>query len=80
MIEIVMSVIGLCHATSSVNEVSSQQRCKYDEKILTVEAQNPAPWECMMYGQFSMAKWKEENPNWNITSWTCRPAGQNAKI
>lgn len=80
MLEIVMSVFGMCHLASSLNEVTYQQRCKYGEKVLTVEAEDPTPWQCIVYGQYSMAKWKEENPNWNITSWTCRPAGQIAKI
>ena len=80
MIEIAMNVIGLCHVVAWVNESTFQQRCKYEEKTITVEAENPTPWECMFYGQVSMAKWTEENPNWKITSWTCRPAGQLAKI
>lgn len=36
--------------------------------------------QCMMRGQFEMARWVGDNPDWVIRKWTCRQAGQVAKL
>jgi hypothetical protein len=33
-----------------------------------------------MNGQFAMAQWSGEHPNWVIKKWSCGIAGQVAKI
>lgn len=35
--------------------------------------------QCMMQGQFRMAEWVGDNPNWQIKRWSCSPAGVVAK-
>ncbi len=58
--------------------IDAPSRCK-DVK-LNFEADSVSPQQCVMYGQFEMAKWIGEHPNWVIQRWTCQPAGQVAKI
>lgn len=36
--------------------------------------------QCMTQGQFEMARWIGENPDWVIRRWTCKPSGQLAKL
>lgn len=34
---------------------------------------------CMVGAQPQIAIWAESHPNWNVTKWSCRAAGQYAK-
>jgi hypothetical protein len=68
MIEIVASVCLIANA----------QQCK--DVRLTFMAETVTPRECMMLGQFEMAKWMEGHPNWALRRWSCAPAGRVAKI
>lgn len=68
MIELVMSVCLFAEPA----------RCR--EKVLTFEAESVSAHECQMYAPFEMAKWAGQHEAWRITRWTCRPAGQVAKI
>ena len=67
MIELVMTVCSLL----------AGQTCR--DKVLTYEAQTVSLMECSLYGQFEMAKWREENPNWTVVRWRCGQAGEVAK-
>ena len=58
--------------------IDQPSRCK--DIHLNFEAENVTAQQCAMSGQFEMAKWIGENPNWVIQRWTCQPAGQVAKI
>jgi hypothetical protein len=68
MIEIVMSVCALI----------SPFNCR--EHHMSFEGEQVSLQECLLYGQFEMAKWSNENPNWRIARWRCGIAGQIAKI
>jgi hypothetical protein len=35
--------------------------------------------QCMMGGQFELARWAEAHPNWSIARWHCQAAGRFAK-
>jgi hypothetical protein len=58
--------------------ISAPVRCR--DISLTFEEAAITPYSCMMYGQGELAKWTEEHPNWRIAKWSCRPAGQIAKL
>jgi hypothetical protein len=47
---------------------------------LSFEAQGVSTHQCLMQGQFEMAKWIGEHPDWSVHRWKCQPAGQVAKI
>lgn len=47
---------------------------------LTFEAETITPYSCIFYGQGELAKWAEEHPGWRVAKFTCRPAGQTAKL
>ena len=53
-------------------------RCK--DVHLSFEAASVTPRSCMMNGQFAMAEWVAEHPNWTIQKWSCGIAGQVAKL
>lgn len=57
---------------------SAPDRCK--DISLVFEAEAITPYTCVMYGQGELAKWTSDHPNWRIAKWTCRPAGQVAKL
>jgi hypothetical protein len=67
MIELVMTVCSLL----------AGQKCT--DKTLTFEAQAVSLMGCSLYGQFAMAQWSEEHPNWSVVKWRCRPAGEFGK-
>ena len=58
--------------------IDQPSRCK--DVTLTFEAESITRQQCVMYGQFEMAKWVGEHPNWVIQEWTCQPAGLTAKL
>jgi hypothetical protein len=33
-----------------------------------------------MYGQSELAQWTVDHPNWRVSRFSCRPAGQVAKL
>jgi hypothetical protein len=63
---------------AAVCMISAPERCR--DVTLTFEAEAVTQNQCMMYGQMELAKWSGDNPNWRIAKWTCRPAGQVAKL
>jgi hypothetical protein len=62
----------------SVCLVADISRCK--DVSLTYSAEELTPYQCMMGSPAEIAKWTEAHPNWVAKRWTCRPAGQIAKI
>ena len=64
--------------------IDQPNRCK--EVKLTFEAEYVSTRECAKNGQFAMAPWFGENPNWVLQTngsergWHCQVAGQNAKL
>ena len=58
--------------------IDQPSRCK-DVRI-NFEAESVTPRQCMTNGQFEMAKWAGDHPNWKIERWHCGVAGQVAKI
>ena len=58
--------------------ITAPERCR--EVNLTFEADSLTPFTCVMYGQGELAKWTGDHPAWMINRWTCRPAGQVAKL
>lgn len=68
MLELVISVCLL----------EDPNRCK--DVSLTYMADGAGPFQCMMMSPVEIAKWNEANPKWYAKKWTCRPAGQFAKI
>ena len=56
----------------------SPDKCR--DVVLTFEAANITPFSCMMFGQAELAKWTETHVNWRVSRFTCRPAGQVAKL
>ena len=57
---------------------SAPGNCK--DISLVYEAEAITAFACMMYGQGELAKWTISHPGWRIAKWTCRPAGQVAKL
>ena len=47
---------------------------------LTFEADTISMFACMMYGQGELAKWSNDHPGWRVARYTCRQAGQIAKL
>ena len=48
---------------------------------LSFAAENPTPFQCAMYGQTELAKWKLEHPGWFIAhGFKCGPAGRYANL
>lgn len=68
MIEIVVSVCSILHGAA----------CK--DVRLTYLTESVTPQQCMKYGQYEVAKWAEDHPNWKVHKWSCSPARQTAKI
>lgn len=68
-------MIELVFAVCMIDQPS---RCK--DVHLNFEAESVSAHECMTNGQFEMAKWAGDNPNWAIQNWHCGIAGQVAKI
>lgn len=64
--------------TMAVCTLASPYYCK--DVHLTFEAQSVSITQCALFGQFEMAKWSGEHPNWHINKWQCGLAGQVAKI
>jgi hypothetical protein len=58
--------------------MSAPERCR--DMTLTFEAENVSPLACVMNGQIELSKWTEGHPGWKISRFTCRPAGQVAKL
>jgi hypothetical protein len=58
--------------------LASPERCR--DVTLTFEAESVSTFECMTYGQMELAKWSNDHPAWRIARYTCRPAGQVAKL
>lgn len=68
-------MIELVFAVCMIDQPS---RCK-DVK-LNFDESGVTQRQCFMNGQFAMAQWAGENPNWVIKNWHCGIAGQVAKI
>lgn len=58
--------------------IDDASRCKDVSLVYLAEA--VTPHQCMMRSQMEIAKWTEGHPNWVAKRWSCRPAGQVAKI
>ena len=68
-------MIELVFAVCMIDQPS---RCK--DVHLNFEAESVTPQQCMTNGQFAMAEWVGEHPNWTISKWSCGIAGQMAKL
>ncbi|MEQ1577009.1 MAG: hypothetical protein ABL894_05085 [Hyphomicrobium sp.] len=68
MIELVVSVCLL----------DDPSRCK-DVSLVNAE-DGMTSMQCMMQAPPVTAEWIVEHPKWQLKSWTCRRAGQIAKI
>ncbi len=68
MIELVMAVCM----------IDQPSRCK--DVTINFAAENLTVNRCLMSGQLEMAKWIGEHPNWVIRKYTCRQAGEVAKL
>lgn len=68
-------MIELVFAVCMIDQPS---RCK--DVHLNFEAGNVTPRACMTNGQFAIAEWAGEHPNWTIQKWSCGLAGQVAKL
>lgn len=53
-------------------------KCK--DESLTFSAETLTQFQCMVGAPIEIAKWNERRPRWYAKKWTCRPAGQIAKI
>lgn len=50
------------------------------EHTITLLAQNPTPFSCMLYGQYELAKWDEAHPMLaRRPGYKCGPASRFAK-
>ena len=58
--------------------ITAPERCR--DVTLNFEDGSITPFACMTYGQTELAKWTNDHPAWKIARWTCRPAGQVAKL
>lgn len=64
--------------------IDQPSRCK--EVKLNFDAEYVTQRQCATNGQFAMAQWVGDNPNWIIKSngsergWHCQVAGLNAKL
>jgi hypothetical protein len=58
--------------------LSNPDRCK--DVSLTYMAEGMSLMQCMMGAPVEIAKWNEAHPKEFAKRWTCRPAGQLAKI
>jgi hypothetical protein len=58
--------------------MSSPEQCR--DVTLTFEVDNYQPAMCMTVGQIELAQWVVAHPDWRITKFSCRPAGQVAKL
>lgn len=58
--------------------LAEPQKCK--DIALTYDAETITSFGCLFYGQTELAKWTEDHPAWRIAKWTCRPAGEVAKL
>ena len=47
---------------------------------LTFHADGVTQHECLLYGQFELAKWQGDHPNWHVARWRCGVAGQTAHL
>lgn len=48
---------------------------------LSFAADTVTPQQCMMYGQFELAKWTVDHPGWMIArGFKCGPAGRYANL
>ena len=63
---------------AAVCMISAPERCH--EIQISFDVENVSPASCMMLGQTQLAQWTVEHPNWRISKFTCRPAGQVAKL
>ncbi len=57
--------------------IDQPQHCK--DVHHTFEGETVTASQCVMNGQFAMAQWSAEHPNWRIAKWSCVVAGQVAK-
>ena len=62
----------------SVCLIDDPTRCK--DVSLVYMAEGVTQMQCMMMSPAEIAKWSEGHPRWVAKRWTCRPAGQVAKI
>jgi hypothetical protein len=67
MIELVLTVCSILHGA------------KCNEVKLSFAEQQVSAFECMMYGQLEIAKWRETHPDWQVAKWQCGRAGLMAK-
>lgn len=62
----------------SVCLIEDPARCR--EERVTVMQAHMSPRMCMMVGQVEIARWMDGHPKFQLQKWSCRRAGQIAKI
>lgn len=62
----------------SVCLVGDPKKCS--DVTLNFDAPNVSARECAIVGQFELAKWIGDHPQFVITKWRCGPAGEVAKL
>lgn len=60
--------------------LSSPERCRDITLTYEADASEITAFSCMMFGQSELARWSADHPAWRIAKWSCRPAGQIAKL
>jgi hypothetical protein len=79
MIELLLTV-AMCWQADRINDFATQTRCKEREFALISADENMTPMRCMMIAPSEIAKWIDSHPKWHQRRWTCRVAGQFARI
>lgn len=73
-----MGCLIMLELVISVCLLSDPTRCK--DVSLTYFNDGASPMQCMMKSQIEISKWAEGHPKWFAKKWSCRRAGQIAKI
>lgn len=58
--------------------INDPTRCR--EVSLAYMAEGVSEMQCLIKAPVEIAKWAEGHPKWFAKRWTCRPAGQLARI
>jgi len=53
--------------------VFNEGECKKVEFSYESQSDNVTPQQCMMIGQVTLSKWRENNPLWKVNKFNCNP-------
>jgi len=70
-------MIPMIEVVALVCSIQVPTRCK--DVNLAFAGEAVTPQQCMMYGQFELAKWTVGNPEWQIRKFSCGRAGRISK-